>query len=92
MTAVAQPQHDSRRTSRQDRTARTRELFLAPTSTDSGGSDTNSSTTVIVLHLDLAHAEAERYSSRGIPLDDLRQVAALALTKADPRIRRDHGA
>jgi RNA polymerase sigma-B factor len=37
---------------------------------------------VIVLHLDLAHAEASRYRSRGIPLDDLRQVAALALTKA----------
>ena len=37
---------------------------------------------MIVLHLDLAHAEAGRYRSRGIPLDDLRQVAALALTKA----------
>ncbi len=37
---------------------------------------------MIVLHLDLAHAEAARYRSRGIPLDDLRQVAALALTKA----------
>jgi RNA polymerase sigma-B factor len=37
---------------------------------------------VIVLHVDLAHAEAARYRSRGIPLDDLRQVAALALTKA----------
>ena len=34
------------------------------------------------MHLDLAHAEAARYRSRGIPLDDLRQVAALALTKA----------
>ena len=37
---------------------------------------------VIELHLDLAHAEAARYRSRGIALDDLRQVAALALTKA----------
>ncbi len=35
-----------------------------------------------MLHLDLAHSEAARYRSRGIPLDDLRQVAALALTKA----------
>jgi RNA polymerase sigma-B factor len=35
-----------------------------------------------VLHLGLAHGEAGRYRSRGIPLDDLRQVAALALTKA----------
>ena len=37
---------------------------------------------MIALHLDLAHAEASRYRSRGVPLDDLRQVAALALTKA----------
>ena len=35
-----------------------------------------------MLHVDLAHAEASRYRSRGMPLDDLRQVAALALTKA----------
>ena len=35
-----------------------------------------------MLHVGLAHAEASRYRSRGIPLDDLRQVAALALTKA----------
>ena len=34
------------------------------------------------MHLDLAHAEAARYRSRGVPVDDLRQVAALALTKA----------
>ncbi|WP_051706908.1 sigma-70 family RNA polymerase sigma factor [Nocardioides aequoreus] len=37
---------------------------------------------VIVMHLELAHAEAKRYRSRGVALDDLRQVAALALTKA----------
>lgn len=37
---------------------------------------------VIVLHIDLAYGEASRYRSRGVPLDDLRQVAALALTKA----------
>jgi len=37
---------------------------------------------VLLSDLDLAHAEAGRYRSRGIPLDDLRQVAALALTKA----------
>ena len=34
------------------------------------------------MHVDLAHAEAARYRNRGVPLDDLRQVAALALTKA----------
>jgi RNA polymerase sigma-B factor len=38
--------------------------------------------TVIEMHLDYAHAQATKYRSRGVPLDDLRQVAALALTKA----------
>ncbi len=38
--------------------------------------------TVIEMHLDYAHVQAARYRSRGVPLDDLRQVAALALTKA----------
>ena len=35
---------------------------------------------VVEMHLDLAHALASRFRSRGVPLEDLRQVAALALT------------
>src|SRR6188472_4815987 len=82
MTALANPKQTSRHTSQQDRSARTRELFLLAQSTGSADERHRLLDDVIVLHLDLAHAEAGRYRSRGIPLDDLRQVAALALTKA----------
>lgn len=37
---------------------------------------------VVVLNLGVASAVAARYRSRGIPLEDLRQVACLALVKA----------
>src|SRR3954453_8308268 len=67
--------------SRHDRNARTRDLFLQAASASSE-ERARLLETVIVMHVDLAHAEASRYRSRGIPLDDLRQVAALALTKA----------
>jgi RNA polymerase sigma-B factor len=81
MTAVIQSE-SSERPSRQDRNAHTRELFLQAAETTSPAERKRLLETVIVLHVDLAHAEASRYRSRGIPLDDLRQVAALALTKA----------
>src|SRR6195952_237014 len=70
------------RPSRQDRNAHTRELFLQAANATSDEERKQLLESVIVLHVDLAHAEAARYRSRGIPLDDLRQVAALALTKA----------
>ena len=38
--------------------------------------------TVIEMHLDIAYGQAKRYRDRGMPLEDLHQVAALALTKA----------
>lgn len=65
-----------------DRAARTHELFLQAAATKSKARRDAFIEQAIVLHLDLAHSEAARYRSRGIPLDDLRQVAALALTKA----------
>jgi len=91
MTTFAQPttrfqsrstQRPQRSAASQDRTARTRELFTLALATDSPAEAQSLRDTVISLHLDLAHAEAARYRSRGVPLDDLRQVAALALTKA----------
>jgi RNA polymerase sigma-B factor len=73
--------YSSRRSSSTDRAARTREVFEeALTASPERRRELVES--VIVLHLDLAHAEAARYRQRGIPLDDLRQVAALALTRA----------
>ena len=65
-----------------DRATQTRELFTLALATDSAEEERRLLDTVIVMHLDLAHAEASRYRNRGIVLDDLRQVAALALTKA----------
>ncbi len=65
-----------------ERSTYTRELFHLVRSTDSEDERQRLMDTVIEMHLDLAHAEAARYRSRGVPLDDLRQVAALALTKA----------
>src|SRR3954454_4648526 len=81
MTTVVQPTR-VQRPSRQDRNAHTRELFLRAAEASSPEERQQLLETVIVRHIDLAHAEASRYRSRGIPLDDLRQVAALALTKA----------
>jgi len=89
MTAVAQPKNatspsttSGARSASQDRSNRTRELFSLALSTDSEAERRELMDEVIRMHLDLAHAEAARYRSRGVPLDDLRQVAALALTKA----------
>jgi RNA polymerase sigma-B factor len=82
MTAVANSRTMGRRSASQDRSTRTREIFSLAMSTDSEDERRQLLDSVIEMHLDLAHAEAARYRSRGVPLDDLRQVAALALTKA----------
>ncbi|MET0999305.1 MAG: sigma-70 family RNA polymerase sigma factor [Marmoricola sp.] len=83
MTAIAHSEkHVGRQSASLERSARTRELFFLASATDSPAERRRLMDDVIEMHLDLAHAEAARYRSRGIPLDDLRQVAALALTKA----------
>ena len=91
MTAVAHPRisrhttnpvPSARQTASQERAERTRSLFSLALCSDSEDERRSLMETVIETHLDLAHAEAARYRSRGVPLDDLRQVAALALTKA----------
>ena len=79
---LAQPENNGRQSAAEPFDAHTRELFSLAQSTDSPEERQRLLDDVIVLHLGLAHAEASRYRSRGIPLDDLRQVAALALTKA----------
>src|SRR3954468_2928941 len=83
MTAVLKPERSiPASTTREDRNAYTRSLFLRAAETSSADERQQLLEMVIVRHIDLAHAEASRYRSRGVPLDDLRQVAALALTKA----------
>ncbi len=82
MTAVAQSHSPDPPSPPDERSARTRELFLLAAATESAEERQRLFEQVIVLYVGLAHAEASRYRSRGVPLDDLRQVAALALTKA----------
>lgn len=65
-----------------ERGARTLELFARCAQTSDDQERRLLLEAVVEMHLELAHAEAARYRSRGVPLDDLRQVAALALTKA----------
>lgn len=78
----AQPGPTGRQAASRERSRRTRELFALALSSDSEEERRQLMDRVIEMHLDFAHAEASRYRSRGIPLDDLRQVAALALTRA----------
>lgn len=82
VVAEAPSAHRPTRPSAQARLERTRELFTLARETSSEAELQSLHDEVIVLHLELAHSEARRYRSRGIPLDDLQQVAALALTKA----------
>jgi RNA polymerase sigma-B factor len=82
MTTFAQPGTAGHQTAAQNRSTRTRELFWLARSADNAEERRRLLDAVIEMHLDLAHSEASRYRSRGIALDDLRQVAALALTKA----------
>jgi RNA polymerase sigma-B factor len=81
MTATIHSATPGRSSSSQDRAEHTRQLFSQALEATAAEKQ-RLMDIVIVMHLDLAHAEAARYRSRGIPLDDLRQVAALALTKA----------
>ena len=82
MTASVQPSSTGRVPAYRDRAARTFELFSLAASTASESERRHLLDSVIVMHLDFANSEAARYRSRGIALDDLRQVASLALTKA----------
>ncbi len=85
MSTAVQPHNRGHDRPPNRRAARTYELFTLCEATDDAGERQRLLDTVIELHLILAYAEASRYRSRGIALDDLRQVAALALTKAARR-------
>jgi RNA polymerase sigma-B factor len=82
MSTAVQPHSREHERPPNKRSARTYELFTLCAATDDPSERQGLLDAVIELHLDLAHSEASRYRSRGIALDDLRQVAALALTKA----------
>jgi RNA polymerase sigma-B factor len=82
MTTTVHARTPRDRSAADDRRTRTIELFTLAGATDDPAERRTLLQRVIEMHVDLAHAEAARYRNRGVPLDDLRQVAALALTKA----------
>ncbi len=76
--------------SSQDRKARTAEL-LDQASRATGDARRALLDEVIVINIPVAHALAARYRNRGQPLEELEQVACLALTKAVRAFRPDRG-
>lgn len=64
------------------RAARTRELFGLVESSESEDERRDLRAQVIEMYLGMAHQLAARYRLRSVSLDDLEQVAALALVKA----------
>ncbi len=82
LTSATQILPAARRSAFEERAARTQEMFVLAQSCDSPAERRHLLDAVIRDHLDFAYAQAARYRSRGVPLEDLRQVAALALTKA----------
>ena len=81
------------RPSRQERRTETARLFAEIADTTDAEAHQDLVNQVIVVNLRVAQALARRYSGRGIPDDDLEQVAYLALTRAaqkfDPGQGRD---
>lgn len=67
------------------RAERTAELLVRASATQDEAERTDLLDEVVVLNMGVADAVAARYRSRGIPQDDLQQVAYLALTKAARR-------
>jgi RNA polymerase sigma-B factor len=65
-----------------DRTERTAELFQRASITKDDLERQRLINEVVVLNMGIAGAVAMRYRARGVPIDDLRQVAYLALVKA----------
>lgn len=72
----------SRRAARDAETAR---LFALAVSTDDEATRRGLLGDVVVLNLHVAHSIARRFGGRGIPVEDLEQVAAAALFRAAGR-------
>jgi DNA-directed RNA polymerase sigma subunit (sigma70/sigma32) len=82
MTAPTQTRVTSRHFVSERRSVRTRELFLWAQRCESEQERRSLMDAVVEMHLGFAHSQAARYRSRGVPLEDLQQVAAMALTRA----------
>lgn len=58
---------------------------------DGGGPDVTARNRLVEDHVDLADHFARRYAGRGLPREDLRQMALLAIVKAADRFEPERG-
>jgi len=73
------------------RSARTRELFAERSSTDDPEVRRQLLDELVTLNLPVADSLAQRYSARGLPLEDLVQEARLALVRVVESFRPEYG-
>jgi len=87
MTATLDRSHGTR--SESERAERTRELFVLLDHTSDEAEQARLRDEVVTLNLSVADGIASRYSGRGVPQDDLEQVARLALVRVVRDFRLD---
>jgi RNA polymerase sigma-B factor len=73
------------------RSVRTKDLFAERSSTDVPGERSRLLDEIVTLNLGVADSLAQRYSARGLPLDDLVQEARLALVRVVESFRPEYG-
>jgi RNA polymerase sigma-B factor len=73
------------------RSVRTRELFAERSTTDDPAERSRLLDEIVTLNLGVADSLAQRYSARGLPLDDLVQEARLALVRVVESFRPEYG-
>jgi RNA polymerase sigma-B factor len=73
------------------RSVRTKELFAERSTTDDPGERSRLLDEIVTLNLGVADSLAQRYSARGLPLDDLVQEARLALVRVVESFRPEYG-
>jgi RNA polymerase sigma-B factor len=73
------------------RSVRTRDLFAERSATDDPGERSRLLDEIVTLNLGVADSLAQRYSARGLPLDDLVQEARLALVRVVESFRPEYG-
>ncbi|MFL6157959.1 MAG: sigma-70 family RNA polymerase sigma factor [Marmoricola sp.] len=93
VTDATLPIHSRTESSSHDdeRGQRTRDLFAEAAACDDPGRVQQLHDEIVVLNLPVADALARRYAARGLDLDDLSQVARLALVRVVPQFRAEFG-
>jgi RNA polymerase sigma-B factor len=73
------------------RSSRTRELFEERVATDDPEARRRLLEEIVTLNIPIADSLAQRYSARGLPIDDLVQEARLALVRVVESFRPEYG-